>query len=89
VFIGHFALAYAARSSAPRAPFALLFAALQIADIVWPALIMLCVERAAIVPGFTAFTPLDLVYMPFSHSLLALVAWGGARRPNVARLRPA
>ena len=35
-------------------------------------------ENVEIRPGITAFTPLDFVHYPYSHSLLALVGWGFA-----------
>lgn len=76
MFIGHFALGFAARRAAPRLSLATLFAAAQLADLVWPVLVMLGVEQVRIVPGTTAFTPLDFVSYPYSHSLLALIVWG-------------
>jgi len=30
-----------------------------------------------IVPGFTAGSPLDAYYMPYSHSLIAALIWSG------------
>jgi len=36
------------------------------------------VERFEIRPGITAFTPLDFVHYPWSHSLAALLGWGAA-----------
>src|SRR6266850_2588087 len=76
MFIGHFALGLAAKPQAPRVSLAMLFAAAQLADLVWPVLVAVGVEQVRIVPGNTAFTPLDFVSYPYSHSLLALVLWG-------------
>ena len=36
MFVGHFALGFAAKRAAPRLSLALLFAACQLADILWP-----------------------------------------------------
>jgi hypothetical protein len=76
VFIGHFALGFAAKRSAPRLSLAVLFAAAQFADLLWPFLIALGIEQVRIDPGNTAFTPLDFVSYPYSHSLLFLCVWG-------------
>jgi hypothetical protein len=76
VFIGHFALGYAAKPTAPRLSLAVLFAAAQLADILWPILIGLGIEQVRIDPGNTAMTPLDFVSYPYSHSLLSLSLLG-------------
>jgi hypothetical protein len=75
MFVGHFALGFAAKRAAPTLSLALLFAACQLADIVWPVLVATGVESVRIVPGVTAFTPLDFVSYPYSHSLVALCLW--------------
>ena len=76
MFIGHFALGLAAKPQAPHVSLAMLFVAAQLADLVWPVLVAVGVEQVRIDPGNTAFTPLDFVSYPYSHSLLALVIWG-------------
>jgi membrane-bound metal-dependent hydrolase YbcI (DUF457 family) len=76
MFIGHLALGFAAKPVAPRVSLAVLFAAAQLADLLWPVLVALGVERVRIDPGNTAFTPLDFVSYPYSHSLVMLVVWG-------------
>jgi membrane-bound metal-dependent hydrolase YbcI (DUF457 family) len=76
VFIGHFALGFAAKRLVPRVSLAVLFAAAQLADMLWPAFLALGLEQVRIDPGNTAMTPLDFVSYPYSHSLLFLVVWG-------------
>lgn len=81
MFIGHFAVGFAARglaarSSLPRLSLGTLFLAAQLADLLWPTLLLLGLEKVRIAPGITAVTPLDFVHYPISHSLLTLVAWG-------------
>lgn len=76
MFIGHFALGLAAKPQVPNVSLAMLFTAAQLADVVWPVLVAAGVEQVRINPGNTAFTPLDFVSYPYSHSLLALVIWG-------------
>lgn len=76
MFIGHFALGFAAKPLVPRVSLAMLIVAALFADIVWPVLVLLGVEKVRIAPGATAFTPLEFVSFPWSHSLLLLVVWG-------------
>jgi membrane-bound metal-dependent hydrolase YbcI (DUF457 family) len=76
VFIGHFAVGFAAKRAAPRTSLAVLFTAAQLADLLWPVLVAVGIEQVRIDPGNTAFTPLDFVSYPYSHSLLLLVVWG-------------
>src|SRR5262245_14691957 len=76
MFIGHFALGFAARRVTPRVPLVTLFAAAQLADLMWPFLLLAGIEQVRIAPGDTAFTPLDFVSYPYSHSLVMLFVWG-------------
>ena len=76
MFIGHFGLGFGAKKAAPAASLGALFAACQLADLLWPTFLLLGYERVAVQPGATRFTPLDFVSYPYSHSLLALCAWG-------------
>ena len=76
MFVGHFGIALAAKRLAPRASLAVLILAAQLADVVWPVLVALGIEEVRIDPGNTAFTPLDFVAYPYSHSLLLLMVWG-------------
>lgn len=76
MFLGHFAVAFAAKKAAPAVSLGTLFVAAQLADLVWPVLVIAGVERVEIRPGITAVTPLDFVHYPYSHSLVALLAWG-------------
>ena len=78
MFIGHFGLAMAAKRVAPRTSLGTLFAAAQLADLVWPVLLLLGVEVVQVDPGNTAFTPLDFVSYPWTHSLVMAIAWAVA-----------
>jgi hypothetical protein len=75
MFIGHFALGFAAKRVTPRISLAMLFLAAQFADLLWPVLVGFGVEQVRIDPGNTAFTPLDFVSYPYSHSLAMLAIW--------------
>ena len=76
MFIGHLAVAFAAKRAAPRVSLGWLFAASQLADLLWPILLLAGVESARIAPGDTAFTPLAFDHYPWSHSLLTMAIWG-------------
>ncbi|MBS1819084.1 MAG: hypothetical protein JSU08_14215 [Acidobacteria bacterium] len=78
MFIGHFAVGFAAKRVVPRVSLAVLFVAVLFADILWPVLVLLGTEQVRIEPGNTAYTPLAFVSYPWSHSLVMLVAWGVA-----------
>jgi len=78
MFLGHFGVAFAAKSAAPAISLGMLFVAAQFADLLWPILVLAGVERVEIHPGITAVTPLDFIHYPYSHNLVALVAWGVA-----------
>ncbi len=76
MFLGHVALGFAVKRATPRVNLATLFAAAQFPDLLWPVLVGAGVERVEIAPGITAFTPLDFVSYPWSHSLILVVLWG-------------
>lgn len=78
MFIGHFAVGFAAKKAAPAVSLGSLFLACQLADLVWPTLVLAGVERFEIQPGITRVTPLNFVHYPWSHSLVALLLWGAA-----------
>jgi len=76
VFIGHAAVGFAAKRAAPRVPLVFLLSAAYLADLLWPLFLLLGLEQVRIDPGNTAFTPLDFVSYPLSHSLLLEAVWG-------------
>lgn len=76
MFIGHFALAFAAKRVAPRASLGATFVAVQTADLLWPVFLLLGWERVAITPNTDPFLNLTFTSYPWSHSLLMLVIWG-------------
>ena len=76
MFVGHFALGFALKKIEPRVSLATAFLAAQLADTVWPVLVLMGVEHVAIAPGDTAVTPLRFDSYPWSHSLLTLSLLG-------------
>ncbi len=78
MFIGHFAVGFAAKKFAPRSSEAVLLTAPLLADLLWPVFLLLGWEQVRIDPGNTRFTPFDFVSYPWSHSLLMLCVWATA-----------
>jgi FtsH-binding integral membrane protein len=78
MFLGHYAVAIGAKKAAPKTSLGTLIAAAAFLDLVWPVLVLLGLERVAVAPGATAFTPLDFERYPISHSLLMSAVWGAA-----------
>jgi hypothetical protein len=88
MFVGHYGPSFAVQALRPAIPLWLLFSAVQLVDVAWAVLVLLGVEKVRIVPGITASNPLDLYYMPYTHSLVAATLWSVAAGVLV-RLRPA
>ena len=78
MFIGHFAVGFAAKKFAPRTSLPVLLAAPLLCDILWPFFLLFGWEHMRIVPGITRYNPLDLYDYPWSHSLLMSVVWATA-----------
>jgi membrane-bound metal-dependent hydrolase YbcI (DUF457 family) len=76
VFIGHFAVGFAAKRAAPRASLGTLLLAAAFLDVLWPVFVLLGWETVRIVPGITAASPFDFTSYPISHSLLLSLVWG-------------
>lgn len=77
MFVGHFGVSFAIKSVEKRIPLWLLFIAVQFVDVLWAVFVLLGIEKVRITPGITATNPLDLYYMPYTHSLVAAVLWSG------------
>lgn len=75
MFIGHFGVGLAAKKVDQKPSLGTLFFASQFIDLLWPIFLLLGIEQVIIDPGNTAFTPLDFVYYPFTHSLVGVLFW--------------
>ncbi len=75
MFLGHFAVAFAAKRAAPSISLGTLIFASQLIDLLFPLFLLLGLEHVRIDPGNTAVTPVDFYDFPFSHSLLAVLLW--------------
>lgn len=75
MFLGHHAVALAAKKVAPHTSFGTLVLASQFNDLLWPVLLLLKFEHVRFAPGSTAFSPFDFYDYPISHSLLTVLGW--------------
>jgi hypothetical protein len=75
MFVGHYGPSFAASATEKRLPLWLLFLAVQFIDVLWAIFVLVGIEKVRIVPGITASSPLDLYYMPYTHSLLGALGW--------------
>lgn len=78
MFLGHIAVGLAGRSTTPQVSLATWLVSVQLADLIWPVMLLAGVEHVRIAPGITAFTPLDFYDYPVTHSLVAAVGWAAA-----------
>lgn len=76
MYIGHFALGFAAKKAAPKPSLGTLFLATQFLDLLWPLLLLLGWEQVLIEPGNTVVTPLNFTHYPISHGFLPALIWG-------------
>jgi membrane-bound metal-dependent hydrolase YbcI (DUF457 family) len=76
MFVGHFAVGLAAKPIAPKVPLPLLVLAAALADALWILFFVLGIEQVVIQPGIMVANSLNLVYIPFSHSLVMDAVWG-------------
>jgi len=77
VFVGHFAIGFAVKRSASNVSLPLLFIAAAFSDILWIVFFTTGIEQVVIQPGLMIANSLNLVYIPFSHSLFMDAVWGG------------
>src|ERR1700732_4362462 len=75
MFVGHYGPSLAAKAAKNSVPLWVLFIAVQLLDVFWSFFVLFGIEKVRIVPGITATNPLDLYYMPYTHSLVGAVLW--------------
>jgi hypothetical protein len=75
MFVGHYSVAFAARTERNKIPLWVLFVAVQFLDYIWAMLVLLGIEKLRVIKGFTAGSMLDSYFHPYSHSLIAAILW--------------
>jgi hypothetical protein len=88
MFIGHYSAAFALKSIEKEAPLGGLAIAVQFIDVLFFPLVLFGIERMNIVPHYTEASPLELVWMPYTHSLLGALFWSVAVSVAWAFLAP-
>ena len=76
MFVGHTAVAMAAKSRARGVSLGYFMIAAFALDLLWPLFLLAGVEEVRIVPHATAFNGLEFVSYPWSHSLVMAILWG-------------
>lgn len=77
MFIGHYALAFAARPRVRKPGLGTLIFAVSWADLLWPILLLAGIETVQLLPGSRQHPPMDFLSYPWSHSLLLDLVWAG------------
>jgi hypothetical protein len=75
MFVGHYSVAFAAKSEKNRIPLWVLFIAVQFLDYIWATLVLLGIEKLRVIKSFTAGSMLDSYFHPYSHSLPTAILW--------------
>src|SRR5258707_828770 len=75
MFIGHYGVAFAAKTVAPRVPLGIYFIAVQLLDVLFSLFVFFSIERMRIVPGYTQYNPYVLYFMPYTHGLVGALGW--------------
>jgi hypothetical protein len=78
MFVGHYSVAFAAKSEKNKIPLWVLFIAVQFLDYIWATLVLLGIEKLRVIKGFTAGSMLDSYFHPYSHSLIMAILWSCA-----------
>lgn len=87
MFIGHYGVAYAAKTVAPKVPLAAYFLAVQALDVLFSIFVLSGVEHMEIVHKYTSYNPYRLYDMPITHSLVGSLGWAVAVSIVAALLR--
>ena len=88
MFIGHYAPALALRALPGSPGLATGFVAVQLIDVGFFTLSWAGIEKWALNPAITGFMPVDLYFMPYTHSLLGTGLWAAAAAFLYAMLAP-
>lgn len=75
MLLGHYGAAFALKRLESKVSLGVLFIAVQLVDVLWAGFVLLGWERARIAPGYTAANPIEFLYYPLTHSLLAAGCW--------------
>ena len=77
MFVGHYTPAFVLKRLAPAVPLWQLFLGVQALDFLFGGLVPLGVEKMSVDATEAGFLALRLSWMPWSHSAVAALVWGG------------
>ncbi len=89
MFVGHYAPVLALRAVRKSPGLAAGFVAVQLVDIGFFSLSYFGIEKWRANPSLSGFMPMDLYFMPYTHSLAGSVGWAMAAGLVTAALAPA
>lgn len=89
MFVGHYAPVLALKAVRQSPTLAAGFVAVQLVDIGFFSLSYFGIEKWRANPSLQGFMPMDLYFMPYTHSLVGSVGWGIAAALLAAWLAPA
>ncbi|RIA82683.1 hypothetical protein C1645_787851 [Glomus cerebriforme] len=75
MFYGHYCGAWIIKVLEPRIPLWILMVAVQFVDFLFSLFVLLGIEEVNVVRGFTKVNDLNLVSVPYTHSLIAVIGW--------------
>jgi len=83
MFVGHYSASFLGKAAAPRVPLWIFILAAQLVDVAWAIFILTGIERFHLDPTLPS-NPLVLEHMPYTHSLVATLAWAALAAVAVA-----
>jgi hypothetical protein len=89
MFVGHYAPVFALAAARREPSLGAGFVAVQLVDLGFFSLSYFGIEKWRPNPTLEGFTPIDLYYMPFTHSLAGSAAWALGAAAITAMLSPA
>ncbi|CAG8597550.1 1927_t:CDS:2 [Rhizophagus irregularis] len=75
MFYGHYCGAWIIKVLEPKIPLWVLMVAVQFIDFIFCLFILFDIEEVRITRGFTKSNDLELIYIPYTHSLIAVIGW--------------
>jgi hypothetical protein len=65
MFVGHYSVAFAAKTEKNKIPLWFLFIAVQFLDYIWATLVLFGIEKLRVIKGFTQGSMLDSYFHPY------------------------
>ncbi|CAB4430149.1 unnamed protein product [Rhizophagus irregularis] len=75
MFYGHYCGAWIIKVLEPKIPLWVLMVAVQFIDFIFCLFILFDIEEVRITRGFTKSNDLELIFIPYTHSLIAVIGW--------------